>query len=128
MIVTFFRCLAEDAGILQSTWHHVSEEEGMRLQHEEYLHRANNIWYRDMGHSEFLFKHIKTRRIVEGEFHPGRRVIPPENVKYELVYEISNLEDSLSDQDFLEGLIDLCHNFTDMRGKIVLGDVKKEAA
>ncbi len=60
MLITFFKSLADDIHMLESTWHHVSEQEGMRLQHEDELTRTMDI-FRDEHGREPRFAHLTTR-------------------------------------------------------------------
>lgn len=126
MLITFFKSLSEEIHMLESTWHHVSQEEGVKLQHDDELLRAKDF-IRDEYAWEPRFEHRATRRIVRGKFHPGRRVLPTNAVYYELVYECSGYSEKHSDDDFLAFLREICYSDTvEMSGSLRLGDVTNE--
>ncbi len=125
MLITFFKSLADDIHMLESTWHHVSEQEGMRLQHEDELTRTMDI-FRDEHGREPRFAHLTTRRIVRGKFHPGRRVLPPGAVYYELVYEFTGIGE-IGENEFIDYMRDTCYtDDVEMSGSMELGDQTNE--
>jgi hypothetical protein len=71
---------------LESTWPHVPEKEGVRLQAQEEIYNAIDNYLHRHGH-ELVLRLVEQRRIVKGTFHPGRKILPPSAISYELVYE-----------------------------------------
>jgi len=86
MQITISRPLAEDRAWLESTWHHVSEADGVRLQLNELLEPAQTYHRNNWGH-DLIFRFVEQRRVVKGTFHPGRKVLPASAITYELVYD-----------------------------------------
>ena len=87
MLITFFRPFSHDEGFIESTWHHVPEIEGVQYQFEEEFNHVLESIDHSFGY-EPVIHHQSTRRIVTGEFHPGRRILPASAIYHELVYKI----------------------------------------
>ena len=101
MQITFTRSLSTDAPWLESTWPHVSESEGVRLQLQEEIDYVPTNYFNHYHHS-FMLRFVELRRIVTGTFHPGRRILPNSAITYELVYEcVTTSEDDVADDNTL---------------------------
>jgi len=127
MQVTIIRPLKRDIGYLESTWHHVPESEGVRLQLQEELYNVQSFYY-DRYEDDIVMRYITQRRIVTGSFHPGRAILPASAIVYEIVYEMISPEtmtDNLSDDDFLGRLRKMMSN-AGFTSKVLVGDVTQE--
>lgn len=105
--LTFFRPMTHDSGFLESTWPHLSEEDGVRFQFEAEFDTVEQEMQAQYGMDTFM-RFISRRRIVTGTFHPGRRVLPAKAVEYELVYEFSGTR--VTDLDELLGRLNAVIN------------------
>lgn len=111
MQITIFRPLIDDAGFLESTWHHVSEADGVRLQLQEELDPAQDHYNNNNGHS-LVMRLVEQRRIVKGTFHPGRKILPKNAITYEMVYDcIIPSEIEMDDVDLWNGVVYSLSNY-----------------
>lgn len=122
MQITISRPLAEDRPWLESTWHHVSEEEGVRLQLRELLVPAETHYRNEFGH-DLIFRFVEQRRIVKGTFHPGRKVLPASAITYELVYDCGVPPDAELNEELLSNRIRNIFLGRGIRGKVQSGNV-----
>lgn len=119
MMVTFLRELSDDIDILRSTWHHVPEAVGMRLQLESELNEALSD-YEDRYSFISSFHFVAQRHLIRGKHHPGRKVLPSRDVHYEFVYDFSPQKD-IDEEEFFTRLVRCCTN-VHFAGRIKLGD------
>ncbi len=122
MQITISRPLVNDRPWLESTWHHVSEEEGVRLQLQEVTDPAVETFDREYGHN-LVLRFVEQRRVVKGTFHPGRKVLPASAITYELVYDCGIPADTDVEDEELLKRIRRVFRLYDIVGKIESGNV-----
>ena len=129
MLITFTRPLSNDIRMLESTWHHVSEEEGVRLQLQEEFDYVPTAYLDSYGHT-IVFRFVEHRRIVTGTFHPGRRILPHSAITHELVYDCIVNSDVKIDEDALWNQVNNVFRNYEVRGTRTRGNhtIKSEAA
>lgn len=122
MQITISRPLSDDMPWLESTWHHVSERDGVRLQLCEVLEPAQTYYRNEWGH-DLIFHLVEQRRVVEGTFHPGRKVLPASAITYELVYDCSVPPDAALNDELLLNRIKTLFRSRSISGKVQSGNV-----
>lgn len=122
MQITISRPLANDRAWLESTWHHVPEAEGVRLQLQEVSDPAIENCNREYGHN-LILRFVEQRRIVKGTFHPGRKVLPASAITYELVYDCGIPADTEVEDEELLKRIQRLFKLYEVGGTIQAGNV-----